>query len=301
VIQIGVDFGGTKIEAAALDEQGAFLSRVRAPNPGNYEGAIHTVCDLVARTEAEAGGRGTIGVGTPGSVSPRTGVMRNANTVWLNGRSLFEDLSRALGREIRMANDANCLALSESRDGAAAGAHVTFAVILGTGCGGGVAIDGRVLEGANGIAGEWGHNPLPWAAHADELLGLQCWCGKQNCLEIWLSGTGFQNDYFRSTGCAAGKALDAQSIVQAARLGDPQAAASLDRYVHRLGRSLAVICNVLDPDAFVLGGGLSNVAELYERLPAIVRQYVFSDTWNARIVPARWGDSSGVRGAARLW
>jgi fructokinase len=173
---------------------------------------------------------------------------------------------------------------------------VTFAVILGTGCGGGVAIDARVMEGANGIAGEWGHNPLPWT-NADEMPGLECWCGKRNCLETWVSGTGFQNDYARVTG----QQLDGQAIVQAARRGDAQATAALDRYVNRLGRSLAVMCNVIDPDAFVLGGGLSNVSELYERLPAIVRQYVFSDTWNARIVPARWGDSSGVRGAARLW
>jgi fructokinase len=296
VIHIGVDFGGTKIEAAALDARGAFLSRLRAPNPGNYDAAIQTVCDLVAKTEAETGSSGTVGIGTPGSISPRTGVMRNANTVWLNGRHLREDLVRALGRDVRLANDANCLALSEAVDGAAAGAHVTFAVILGTGCGGGLAVGGRLIEGANGVGGEWGHIPLPWPA-ADELPGPKCWCGKHGCLETWVSGTGFQQDYERVTGMR----LEGSAIVQAARRGEREAVAAFDRYVNRLGRSLAVICNIVDPDAFVLGGGLSNVSELYQRLPAVIREYVFSDVWDAKIVPAQWGDSSGVRGAARLW
>jgi fructokinase len=296
VIHIGVDFGGTKIEAAALDAQGAFLTRLRAPNPGSYDAAIQTVCDLVAKTEAEAGGAGTIGIGTPGSISPRTGLMRNANTVWLNGRHLREDLIRALGREVRLANDANCLALSESVDGAAAGAHVTFAAILGTGCGGGLAVDGRLIEGANGVGGEWGHIPLPWT-QPEETPGSQCWCGQIGCLETWISGSGFQQDYERATG----KRLDGGAIVQAARRAEVEAVAALDRYVDRLGRALAVICNIVDPDAFVLGGGLSNVTELYQRLPAVIRKYVFSDVWDAKIVPAQWGDSSGVRGAAWLW
>lgn len=296
MIHIGVDFGGTKIEAAALDARGQFLSRMRAPNPGDYDAAIQTVCDLIAQAEKAAGQTGTIGVGTPGSISPRTGVMRNANTVWLNGRHLREDLATALGREVRLANDANCLALSEAVDGAAAGLPVTFAVILGTGCGGGLAVKGQVVEGANGVGGEWGHIPLPWPS-GDEIPGPPCWCGKYGCLETWVSGSGFQQDYARATG----KKLDGSGIVQAARVGEPNAVAALDRYIHRLGRSLAVICNIVDPDAFVLGGGLSNVTELYERLPSVIRQYVFADAWNGKIVPAQWGDSSGVRGAAWLW
>lgn len=295
-IQIGVDFGGTKIEAAALDTCGNFLARVRAPNPGTYDAAIRTVCELVAAAESQAGGHGTIGVGAPGSISPRTGVMRNANSVYLNGRRFREDLTTALGREVRLANDANCLALSEAVDGAAAKSSVVFAVILGTGCGGGVVINGQLIAGANGVGGEWGHMPLPWPSSA-ELGATQCWCGQRGCLETWVSGPGLQRDYRD----ASGAQLDAEAIVQAARGGEPHARDALDRYIHRLGRALAVTVNILDPDAFVLGGGMSNVGELYERLPSIVRSYVFSDSWDARIVAARWGDSSGVRGAARLW
>jgi fructokinase len=296
MIQIGVDFGGTKIEAAALGPDGAFLSRLRAPNPGAYEAAIERVCDLVGRAEAEAGGQGTIGVGAPGSVSPATGVVRNANSTWLNGRPFREDLERAHGRPVRRANDANCLALSEASDGAAAGAAVVFAVILGTGCGGGVAVDGRLVEGANGIAGEWGHAPLPWAA-AEETPGPKCWCGRLGCLELWLSGTGFRRDY----AVQSARDLTAEEIVAEARAGEPEAVAALDRYVDRLARGLAMICDIVDPEVFVFGGGMSNVTELYERLPAAIAPYVFSDVWSARLAPARWGDSSGVRGAARLW
>jgi fructokinase len=295
-IQIGVDVGGTKIEAAALDPAGAFLSRVRAPNPGSYDAAIESVRDLVAKAESEAGGRGTIGVGMPGSISPRTGVMRNANTTWLNGRRFREDLEAALGRAVRMANDANCLALSEAVDGAAAGAKATFAIILGTGCGGGLAIDGRVVDGANGIGGEWGHTPLPWPKE-DEYPGPECWCGKRNCVELWVSGSGFQRDY----AAASGRALRSEEIIADALAGETAAQAALDRYVDRLGRGMAVICNIVDPDAFVLGGGMSNVSALYERLPDVIRAHVFSDVWEGVVAPARWGDSSGVRGAARLW
>lgn len=296
LIQVGVDFGGTKIEAAALDAAGNFLARVRAPNPGNYDAALRTVCELVAAAESQAGGRGTIGVGAPGSISPRTGVMRNANSVYLNGRRFREDLMTALGREVRLANDANCLALSEAVDGAAAGSQIVFAVILGTGCGGGLVVNGHLIEGANGVGGEWGHMPLPWPSR-DELNATRCWCGQMGCLETWVSGSALQRDYAE----AAGRQIDGEAIVQAAHDGDSVARAALDRYISRLGRAMAVIVNILDPDIFVLGGGMSNVAELYERLPAAVRSYVFSDSWQARIVPARWGDSSGVRGAARLW
>lgn len=295
-LRIGVDFGGTKIEAAALDPEGSFLARVRAPNPGSYEASIKTVCDLVASAEAQAGASGTVGVGAPGSISPRTGTMRNANSVFLNGRKFREDLSAALGREVRLANDANCLALSEVIDGAAKGSKTAFAAILGTGCGGGLVVDGHLLEGAHGVGGEWGHTPLPWPTH-EEIDAAECWCGKRGCLETWISGSGLARDYARMDG----RSLSGEAIIEAARAGEVLAEAALDRYVNRLARALGVICNIVDPDAIVLGGGMSNVHELYSRLPSAVRSYVFSDTWDARIVPARWGDSSGVRGAARLW
>ncbi|WP_294391078.1 ROK family protein [uncultured Sphingomonas sp.] len=294
--KIGIDFGGTKIEAAALDDAGAWLSRLRTPTPGNYDAAIRAVADLIAQTEQAVGPVASVGIGAPGSISTRTGVMRNANTTYLNGRRFREDLVTALGREVRLENDANCLALSEAFDGAAAGARVTFAVIIGTGCGGGLVVDGRIVDGANGIAGEWGHIPLPWAS-GDEVPGPVCWCGLNGCLEKWISGTGFQDDYQRRTGVAK-KGAD---IIAEARAGDPASAATLDTYIDRLGRALAVIANIADPDCFVFGGGMSNVSEIYARLPAVIDRYTFSDAWEARLVPAQWGDSSGVRGAAHLW
>jgi fructokinase len=296
MIEIGIDFGGTKIEAAALAEDGRFLVRRRTLNPGSYDAAIRAVRDLVSEVEREAGGRGTVGVGAPGSVSPRSGVMRNANTVWLNGRRFREDLETALERPVRLANDANCLALSEAVDGAAAGERTVFAVILGTGCGGGVVVNSTLAEGANGVGGEWGHIPLPWPNSA-ESPGPECWCGKRGCVETWVSGTGLARDHAAGTS----QLLTGEEIIMAARAGDSNAAGSLDRYIDRLGRALAVICNILDPDVFVFGGGLSNVRELYERLPSVIAPYVFSDAWQAKLVPALWGDSSGVRGAARLW
>jgi fructokinase len=297
MIRIGVDFGGTKIEAAALNADGGFLARVRVPNPGDYDQALLTVRELVERVEAEVGSAGTVGVGLPGSISPRTGLMRNANSTYLNGRTFREDLSAAMGREVRVANDANCLALSEAVDGAVQGAKIVFAIIVGTGCGGGLVVDGQLLEGANGIGGEWGHMPLPWPS-VSENPGPKCWCGKHGCLETWVSGTGFRRDYAQAQG---GRELTGEAIIEAARNGQPAAAAAFDRLIRRLGRAIAVVCNLVDPDAFVIGGGLSNVAELFERLPDAVRPFVFSDAWEAKIVPARWGDSSGVRGAARLW
>jgi len=296
MIEIGVDFGGTKIEAAALDAEGHFLGRLRVPTPRNYDAAIATVCALVAEIEAGAGERGTIGIGTPGSLSPRSGLIRNANSVWLNGRAFHADLSAALGREIRMANDANCLALSETVDGAAQGSAVTFAVIAGTGCGGGLVVRGQLVEGANGIAGEWGHIPLP-SPQENELPFPVCWCGRHGCLETWISGSGMQRDYQATWG----EPLTSEEIVALARAGDERATVTFDRYVNRFGRGLAMICNTLDPDTIVLGGGLSNVSELYHLLPELIRPHVFSDDWRVRLAPARWGDSSGVRGAARLW
>jgi fructokinase len=296
MIQIGIDFGGTKIEAAALDREGRFLSRVRKPNPGSYDEALRAVRDLVTETEAQVGPAATIGVGTPGSISPRTGVIRNANSVYLNGRRFREDLAAALGREIRMANDADCLALSEASDGAAAGSRSAFAAILGTGCGGGLVLNSRLVEGANGIAGEWGHTPLPWAT-PEELHSEPCWCGRRGCIETWISGTAFKVDFGRNDG----RALTSEEIIAAARAGDDSANATLARYLSRLARSLSVICTIFDPEVIVIGGGMSNVRELYERLPDLIRPHVFSDAWEAKIVQARWGDSSGVRGAARLW
>lgn len=296
MIRIGVDIGGTKIEAAAIDGAGDFRSRVRAPNPGSYDTALREIRELIERAEAEAGGRGTVGVGAPGSVSPRDGRMRNANAVFLNGRTFREDLEQALGREVRLANDANCMALSEVVDGAAAGARVAFAVIVGTGVGGGLVVDGRIVEGANGMGGEWGHVPLPWMAE-DEHPGPACWCGRHGCLDVLVSGTGLRLDHERRSG----QRLDGPAIVEAAKAGEADAVASLDGYVHRLGRAMAMIANVVDPDVFVMGGGMSNVDAIYDRLPAVIGAYAFGGDWQGRIVPARWGDSSGVRGAARLW
>ena len=285
MIRIGVDFGGTKIEAAALDAQGRFQARVRKATPNGYEAGLQAVCELVAEAERQAGASAArIGVGGPGSPSPASGLMRDANTTHLNDRPFPQDLARALGRPVRYANDANCLALSEATDGAGAGAGVVFAVIIGTGCGGGIAVDGRLLEGRNLVAGEWGHTPLPWP-RADELPGPVCWCGRTNCLELWLSGTGFAR--------ASGRSAEA-----AVAAGDD---AALDAYIDRLGRSLAVVADLLDPDVVVLGGGMSNIAALYDRLPAAIAPHVFADAYDVPIRKAAHGDSSGVRGAAWLW
>jgi len=293
--RLGIDFGGTKIEIAALDDAGEILLRERIANPGSYEGAVLAVRDLIVAVEREIG-PGTVGLGIPGSLSPRTGLVRNANSVYLNGMPFKEDLEAALGREIRIANDANCLALSEALDGGGAGQPSVFAVILGTGCGGGLVIGGQLVEGAARIAGELGHIPLPWPT-PQEYPGPDCWCGLKSCLETWISGSGFQRAFAVETG----RALSAQQIVEAARSGDAEASAALADYIDRLARALAVVANIVDPACFVLGGGMSNVAELYAPLPALVRRYAFSDGWDGAVVQARWGDSSGVRGAAMLW
>jgi fructokinase len=297
MIRIGVDFGGTKIEAAALDPGGAFAARVRRPNPGDYAASLETVRELVAETERLAGVSGaTVGFGVPGSLSPKTGRMRNANSVWLNDKPFLEDLQQALGRPVRLENDANCFALSEAMCGAARGAEGVFGAILGTGCGGGVIVRGRTVEGANKIGGEWGHSPLPWPT-AEERAAHTCWCGRSNCLETWVSGSAFCADYHRATA----ETLTGDAIVARARAGEPAAAATLERYCDRLGRALAVICDIVDPDVIVFGGGMSNVAELYERVPPIVARYAFSDVFVTRIRQAEHGDSSGVIGAAWLW
>ncbi len=297
MIRIGVDYGGTKIEAAALDAEGRVVARVRQPNPGDYDGGLRTVGLVVDEIERQAGPCPRVGVATPGSVSPRTGMIRNGNSVWLNGRPFGQDLQRTLGRPVRLANDANCLALSEASDGAAAGQGVVFAAILGTGVGAGVVAGGRLIEGRNGVTGEWGHMPLPWPAGVDELPPLDCWCGLKGCIETYVSGTGLARDHERTTGVR----LTAEQVVAAGRGGDVEAGATLDRYVGRLARAFAVIVDVLDPDVIVLGGGMSNVEALYERLPAAIAPMIFSDLFETPIVKALHGDSSGVRGAAWLW
>jgi fructokinase len=297
VIRIGVDFGGTKIEAAAVDHEGRFRARVRAPNPRVYADALVTVADLVAEAEREAGARGSIGVAMPGSLSPTTGLVRNANSTWLNGRSFHADLERVLGRPVRCANDANCLALSEATDGAGAGAAVVFAMIIGTGCGGGLVVGGRLVEGRNGVAGECGHNPLPWPTGEAEVPAPLCWCGQRGCVELYISGPGLERDYAARTD----HRLTAQAVVAEARSGAAPASAALGAYIDRLGRTLAAIVNLVDPDVIVLGGGMSNVEALYAALPPIIAARIFSDQFETPIRPPVHGDSSGVRGAAWLW
>jgi fructokinase len=299
-MRIGVDLGGTKIEALALADDDRELLRRRVPTPRNdYEGTIAAVAELVGEIEAELGVRGSVGVGHPGSLSPTTGLIRNANTTALNGRSLDRDLTAALGRELRLSNDANCFAVSEASDGAAAGHRCVFGVIIGTGVGGGLAIDQRAWVGVNAIAGEWGHNPLP-RPREDELPGPRCYCGRRGCIETFLSGQGLVEDHCWSTGPKK-TALDAQAIVAAAAAGDAECTRTVERYAERLARALAAVINIVDPDAIVLGGGLSNCAALYELVPKLWVEHVFSDHVATKLLAPKFGDSSGVRGAARLW
>jgi len=296
-MRIGVDLGGTKIEAIGLADDGQVLVRRRLPTPaGSYEGTLEVVAKLVQAIEAEFGASASVGVGMPGALSPASGLIKNANSTWLLDRPLDRDLQRALGRPVRLANDANCFALSEATDGAAAGAEIVFGVIIGTGTGGGVVVRGQVLTGLNGVAGEWGHNPLPWP-RPEELPGPPCYCGLRGCIETFLSGPGLSRD-FRDT---CGESLGAPSIVERAEGGDPVAGAVLSRYEDRLARGLAHVINMLDPDVIVLGGGMSNVSRLYQGVPRRWSEYVFSDRVDTRLVPPAHGDSSGVRGAAWLW
>jgi fructokinase len=296
-MRIGIDLGGTKIEALALDRTGMELLRYRVDTPrGDYAGTIAAIAGLVRRLESETGSIGTVGAGIPGSASRRTGLIKNANSTWLNGMPLAVDLSAALDREVRVANDANCFAISEATDGAAAGARVVFGVILGTGCGGGVAIDGKIHAGPNGVGGEWGHNPLPWPT-AEECPGPACYCGKHGCMEMWVSGTGVAHDFLHHTG----RALTTRHLVAAADAGDLQAVAALDRFLDRLARGLARVINILDPDVFVFGGGLSLLPRIYKEVPAMLPKYVFGGEAETPLVQAMYGDSSGVRGAAWLW
>ena len=296
-MRIGIDVGGSKIEGIALDDNGRELLRRRVPTPaGDYEAILTVVAALVGDIEKQTGQRGTLGVGAPGAASKATGRIKNSNSQCLIDKPLKEDLAALLGRELRVANDANCFALSEAVDGAAAGAEVVFGVIIGTGTGGGIVVHGRVLEGVNGIAGEWGHNPLPWPCDA-ERPGPQCYCGKRGCIETFLSGPGMARDLASTSG----QSLSAAEIVQAATHGDPACIAALERYEDRLARGLANVINVIDPEVIVLGGGLSNIARIYSNVPRLWGSYVFSDRTDTRLVPAKYGDSSGVRGAAWLW
>jgi len=295
--RIGIDLGGTKIEGVAIDATGALLARERVATPRDrYDDTVAAVAGLVTRLERDVSGRCTVGVGMPGAISPATGLVKNANSTWLNGRRFSSDLGAALGRPVRVANDADCFALSEAADGAAAGAATVFGVIIGTGTGGGVVVHQRLVSGPNAIAGEWGHNPLPWPRD-DERPGPACYCGRHGCIETFLSGPGWADDTARRTGRRA----DAMSLADAAVKGDALAREALTRYVDRLARSLATVINVIDPDTIVLGGGLSNITALYDEVPARWGAYVFSDVITTRLVRAAHGDSSGVRGAAWLW
>ncbi len=296
-MRIGIDLGGTKIEAAAFGPDGAVLYRERVPSPrDDYAATLAALADLVARAEQAVGHRGTVGIGTPGAVSPASGRMKNCNSTWLNGRALKPDLESALGREVRLANDADCFALSEAVDGAAREADTVFGVILGTGVGGGVVVRRRLLSGPNAIAGEWGHNPLPWPRDA-ERPGADCYCGKSGCLETWLSGPGLARDH----AAVAGGGMSGPEIVAAAETGDDEAIATLDRYADRLARGLASVINLLDPQVVVLGGGLSGIDRLYTVVPELWGDYVFSDRVDTSLVPPQHGDAGGVRGAAWLW
>ncbi|HVE79929.1 MAG TPA: ROK family protein [Gemmatimonadaceae bacterium] len=296
-MRIGIDLGGTKIEGIALAGDGGVLVRRRVDTPRAYEATLDAVIGLVAEIERDAGATGTVGIGIPGTVMPATGTVKNANSVWLNGQPLGRDLEARLGRPLRLMNDANCFALSEAADGAAAGAAVVFGVILGTGVGGGLVIDGRCVIGVNQIAGEWGHNPLPWPTAEEQAGDPPCYCGKRGCIETYLSGPGLERDHAAHTG----ERRSTREIVAAATDGSAAAAATMGRYRERLARGLASVVNVVDPDVVVLGGGMSNIPGLAEGAQAALARWVFSDTVATRVVGNVHGDSSGVRGAAWLW
>jgi fructokinase len=293
-VRIGIDLGGTKIEGIALDDRGVIVARLRRPSPqGSYDATVTAIADLVGELETRTTATATIGVGIPGTIAAHSALVKNANSTWLNGRPLARDVEARLQRPVRFANDANCFALSEATDGAGAGSRVVFGVILGTGTGGGVVVDGRVLTGANAVAGEWGHNPLPWM-RAGEWPGRACYCGRAGCIETFLSGPALAAGFGDGT-------LDAAAIAARAAAGDADASRCLDVYEDRLARALASVINLLDPDVIVLGGGLSNIQRLYQGVPAKWGAYVFSDRVETALRQAVHGDSSGVRGAAWLW
>lgn len=297
MLRIGVDLGGSKIEVIALGRDGRELARRRVETPRHdYEATLRSIVELVDGLEQKLGEQGSVGVGIPGAISPASGLVKNANSTWIIGRALDRDLEQALGRPIRLSNDANCFAVSEAVDGAAAGAGVVFGVIVGTGTGGGIIVHGKPLTGSNAIAGEWGHNPLPWP-RADELPGPACYCGKQGCIETWLSGPGFAASYERM----GGDKLSAVEIVERVAQGEELAESVLQSYEDRMARALASVINVLDPDVIVLGGGMSKISRLYDNVPKLWGEYVFSDRVDTQLLPPKHGDSSGVRGAAWLW
>jgi fructokinase len=296
-LRLGVDLGGSKIAGVALGPGGRIAAEERVAAPRHdYAATLRAVGDMVARLEQAAGGRGTVGVGMPGSIAPVSGLVQNANSTWINGRPFARDLEAHLGREVRLANDANCFALSEAVDGAGAGAASVFGVILGTGCGGGLVFQGRLIDGPHGIGGEWGHNPLPWAA-PDEHPGPACWCGRRGCMEVWVSGPGLKADHAR----VAGVALTSEAIAARAEAGDAAARATLERHAGRLARGLAHVVNIFAPHVIVLGGGLSKLAHLYTALPGRIAPHVFAERAEVSVRPPRWGDAGGVRGAAWLW
>ncbi|MBV8936522.1 MAG: ROK family protein [Alphaproteobacteria bacterium] len=295
--RIGIDLGGTKIEGAAIDASGSIRFRHRVGTPArDYRATIDAITALIRTIEQEIGVAATVGIGIPGALSPTTGLVKNANSTWLIGRPLKRDIETALGRPARLANDANCFALSEATDGAGASAETVFGVILGTGVGGGITIRRQLLVGSHAIAGEWGHNPLPWPGHG-EIPGPLCWCGRSGCLETFLSGPGLAQDHYRH--CQ--QILSAPEIAAAAAAGDPACTGTLDRYMDRLARGLASVINLIDPDAIVLGGGLSGISALYDRVPQLWTRYIFSDRVATPLLPPAHGASSGVRGAAWLW
>ncbi len=296
-LRIGVDLGGSKIEVIALDAVGRQVLRRRVTTPqGDYSATVAAITALVKSAEAELGCSASAGICTPGAISPATGLLKNSNSVCLNGKPLLADLQQSLQREVRMANDADCFALSEASDGAGRGAASVFGVIVGTGTGGGLVVAGRLLSGPNAIAGEWGHNPLPWP-NAEELPGPGCYCGKTGCIETWLSGSGLERDYLQATGVA----LNAALIAARERRGEAAAVACVQRYTDRMARALATVINLVDPEVIVLGGGVGNIERLYADVPRVWGRYVFSDRVDTRLVRPVHGDSSGVRGAARLW
>ena len=296
-LRIGIDLGGTKIEFVALERDGREVHKHRVATPrGDYDATVRAIMEGVERIERELGRSATVGVGIPGTISGITHTVKNANSTWMNGKPFDKDLSRVLKREVRCANDANCLAVSEATDGAGAGKSMVFAVILGTGCGGGIAVDGRVHNGPNGVAGEWGHTVLPWM-RPEEFPGPACYCGFRGCIETWISGTGLEKDYERATKTK----LLGKEIVARSAAGEAEAMACLDRYEDRLTRSLAQIVNILDPDVIVLGGGVSQVPRLYQNVPKRLMEYVFGREADTPMLVAKHGDASGVRGAAWLW
>jgi fructokinase len=296
-LRIGIDLGGTKIEIVVLDAQGVELLRRRVATPrDDYRGTVRAIVDLVLAAEQELAAPASVGVGTPGAISHATGLLKNANSVCLNGKPLLDDLQAALQRPLRIANDADCFTLSEASDGAAAGMDSVFGVIAGTGTGGGIVVNGRLLSGINAIAGEWGHNPLPWPRD-DERPGPDCYCGKQGCIETWLSGPGLEREY----AFARGEQLKVPDIVQLELAGDPVAAQCLDCYIDRMARALASVINIIDPQVIVLGGGMGNIQRLYRDVPGVWGQYIFSDRVDTQLARPMHGDSSGVRGAAWLW